>query len=411
MNTSEPIIRPTPLSLRDDEHDFCPACRGRRFIPVVTINDVPTNSCLMLDSRDEAVAYPRGDIALVFCETCGFIFNRAFDPKLTEYSERYEPTQAYSPTFVEFHKTLAEHLIDTLGLKGKTIVEVGCGQGEFLHLLCRRGGNSGLGFDPAVDVRREDVVRERADDVRLVADFFSDQSIGALKADFLCSKMTLEHIPAVDRFVAIIEQVARQSAPGMHLYLQIPESERILTEPAFWDIYYEHCNYFTEGVLRSLYARHGFVVEEATREYDGQYLALVGHFTGKPYKYDGASALARTRSLVLPFSAAFTKEIDKWRKVVAERVARGDRVVIWGSGSKGVSFLSALGDGGDISGVVDINPHRQGKFMVGSGHLIVGPADLRALKPATVIIMNRVYEREITDTLKSLGLSPEIFAL
>lgn len=380
-------------------------------MPVVTIKNVPTNSCLMLDSRDEAVAYPRGDIALVFCKTCGFIFNRAFDPKLTEYSERYEPTQAYSSTFLKFHKTLAKHLVDTLGLKGKTIVEVGCGQGEFLHLLCRHGGNAGLGFDPAVDERREDVVRERADNVRLVADFFSDQSIGALKADFLCSKMTLEHIPAVDRFVSIIEQVARQSAPGMCLFIQIPESERILTEPAFWDIYYEHCNYFTEGVLRSLFARHGFAVEEVTREYDGQYLALVGRFTGEPYKYDGASALARTRSLVRAFSAAFTREIDKWRKIVADRVARGKSVVLWGSGSKGVSFLSALGDDGEISAVVDINPHRQGKFMVGSGHPIVGPADLRALRPETVIIMNRVYQPEIRETLGSLGLSPEVFAL
>jgi SAM-dependent methyltransferase len=365
----------------------------------------------MLDSRAEAVAFPRGDIALVFCACCGFIFNRAFDPRLTEYSERYEPTQAYSPTFVEFHEALAKRLVSRLALKGKTIIEVGCGQGEFLHLLCRQGGNRGLGFDPSVDERREDVVRERADHVRLVADFFSDQSIGALEADFLCSKMTLEHIPAVDRFVAIIEQVARQSAPGMHLFLQIPESERILTEPAFWDIYYEHCNYFTEGVLRSLFARHGFAVEEVTHEYDGQYLALLGQFTGKPYEYDGGPALARTRSLVLPFATAFAEEVEKWRRIVAARAARGGRVVIWGSGSKGVSFLSALGDGGDISAVVDINPHRQGKFMAGSGHLIVSPADLRALKPATVIIMNRVYQREITGMLGSLGLSPEIFAL
>lgn len=411
MNAPEPVIRQNPLSLRDDEHDLCPACGGRRFVPVVTIKNVPTNSCLMLDSREEAVAYPRGDIALVFCETCGFIFNRAFDPKLTEYSERYEPTQAYSPTFLKFHEGLAKHLVDKFGLRGKTLVEVGCGQGEFLHLLCRLGANEGLGFDPAVDQRREDQVPLRADKVRLIADFFSDQSIGALKADFLCSKMTLEHIPAVNRFVSIIEQVARQSAPGMRLFLQIPESERILTESAFWDIYYEHCNYFTEGALRSLFARHGFAVEEVTREYDGQYIAFVGRFTGKPYEYGGAGALARTRREVVAFSAAFTKEIEKWRKVVTERVGQGKRVVIWGSGSKGVSFLSALGDGAGVSHVVDINPHRQNKFMIGSGHLIVSPADLRALKPETVIIMNRVYEPEIRETLDDLELAPEVFAL
>ena len=64
----------------------------------------------MLDSPEEARAYPRGDIELVFCEACGFVFNRALDPLLTEYSDRYEPTQAYSPTFQRFHRDLAGRL-------------------------------------------------------------------------------------------------------------------------------------------------------------------------------------------------------------------------------------------------------------------------------------------------------------
>lgn len=404
-------VRPNPLSLRDDEHGLCPACGGRAFMPVVTIKDVPTNSCLMLESRDEAIAYPRGDIDLVFCKDCGFIFNRAFDPKLTEYSERYEPTQAYSPTFLKFHEALAKRLVDNLGLRGKSIVEVGCGQGDFLHLLCRLGGNAGLGFDPALDERRADQVPIRADDVNIVADFFSSESARALKADFLCSKMTLEHLPAVDRFLEIAEQVARQSLPGMRLFIQIPEGERILIDHAFWDIYYEHCNYFTEDTLRRLFARHGFAVEDVTREYDGQYLTVVGRHIGKPYEYGDAAELKRIRDLARSFSAAFAKEIGKWRDLVAERARGGKRVVIWGSSSKGVSFLSALGDNGAISHVVDINPHRHGQFMVGSGHPIIGPDTLPTVRPDTVIVMNRVYEQEITDMLASLGLSPEIFAL
>jgi prephenate dehydrogenase len=117
------------------------------------------------------------------------------------------------------------------------------------------------------------------------------------------------------------------------------------------------------------------------------------------------------KGLVRAFSAAFAKEIDKWRKLVAERARRGKRVIIWGSGSKGVSFLSALGDDGAISHVVDINPHRHGQFMGGSGHPIIGPDTLPTVRPDTVIVMNRVYEQEITNMLASLGLSPEIFSL
>ena len=34
------------------------------------------------------------------------------------------------------------------GLRGKDIIEIGCGKGEFLLLLCEMGNNRGTGFDP-----------------------------------------------------------------------------------------------------------------------------------------------------------------------------------------------------------------------------------------------------------------------
>jgi len=48
--------------------------------PFIEFLDVPVNSCILLRTREEALAYPRGDIALGFCGGCGFICNLAFDP-------------------------------------------------------------------------------------------------------------------------------------------------------------------------------------------------------------------------------------------------------------------------------------------------------------------------------------------
>ena len=400
-----------PTSLRIAERGICPACGTKALKPVIEVKNVPTNSCLMLDTAEEAKAYPRGDIALVFCEACGFIHNATFDAQLTEYSERYEPTQAYSPTFLKFHKGLAERITAGHDFKGKTIVEVGCGQGEFLHLLCKIADAQGVGFDPCLDQRREDQVEERVDDVKLVGDFFSEKSIHGLKADFLASKMTLEHIPAVDNFASVVEQLARQSTPGMRIFIQIPESERILKDCAFEDVYYEHCNYFTETSLKGLFARHGFSIEGVSREYDGQYLAITGVYTGKASVPGMAGEVTRLKEMVATFKTAFAKKIAEWNKIVEDRTKAGKRVVIWGSGSKGVSFLAALSNNELISHVVDINPNRQGKFMVGTGHAIVGPADLATIKPDTVIVMNPVYKQEIAEMLARHGLKPELLAL
>lgn len=401
-----------PVSLRLSEQGACPACRSRALLPVLSVQNVPTNSCLMLDTAEEARAFPRGDIALMFCESCGFVHNSSFDPLLTEYSERYEPTQAYSPTFNAFHKDLAARVVARFGLRGKTVVEVGCGQGEFLHLLCRLGGNKGIGFDPCLDRRREDVVSERSADVRLVGQFFSEAVLDGLVTDLLLSKMTLEHIPAADHFASLVATVARNSPPGMSTFIQVPDGERVFQDCAFWDVYYEHCSYFTEASLKGLFARHGFRTDHVMREYDGQYLAIAAHYAGGAEATADATEIARLRSLVDRFSADYERTAGKWRDVVGERLDRGERVVIWGSGSKGVSFLGAIGErASGISHVVDINPHRQGKYMVGTGHPIVAPATLKELRPATVIILNPVYEREIAAMLDDMQLHPEIMTL
>ncbi|HHQ13887.1 MAG TPA: SAM-dependent methyltransferase, partial [Chromatiales bacterium] len=149
---------------------LCPTCGEGRMRVFFEIEDVPTNSCILLETEEAARAWPRGRVALAFCGECGFVLNVAFDPALTEYSERYEETQGFSPTFQKFHRQLATELVERHGLKHKKIVEIGCGKGEFLHLLCSIGENSGLGFDPAYIADREQPVT--GSDVQFVADYF-----------------------------------------------------------------------------------------------------------------------------------------------------------------------------------------------------------------------------------------------
>jgi SAM-dependent methyltransferase len=377
-------------------------------MPLAELRGVPTNSCLMLPSEAAARAWPRGDIVLRLCEACGFIANRAFEPRLTEYSERYEPSQGWSPAFRRYHRGLAERLAAAVPLQGRRVLEVGCGQGEFLHLLCGLTGATGLGFDPCLDPRRGDVVESRSDTVQLVPDFFDDATAASLRAHLLVSKMTLEHIPAVGRFAALCAQVARNSDPGMRLFVQVPDSLRILRDIAFEDIYYEHCCYFTEASLRGLFARHGFATEAVWRDYDGQYLGLLARFTGAPDEVAPAAELAEVAGLATAFAEAHAAKLAGWRA----RLADAGGVVVWGSGSKGTAFLRGLGDRADlVTHVVDINPHRQGMHMIGSGHAIVAPAALTGIRPDTVVVMNRVYVEEVGSALAALGLTPRLLAL
>ncbi len=368
---------------------------------------VPVNSCILVDSREAALDFPRGDIALAFCGHCGFVANVAFRTELTEYSGRYEETQGFSETFNRFHRALAHELVERLALKDKKVVEIGCGKGEFLALVCKLGGNHGLGFDPSYDDQRgvlSDV------DARVVKEFFGT-SHGAADADFVCCKMTLEHIPSTASFVRAARSALRP-ARGSTAFFQVPESLRILRDCAFEDVYYEHCSYFTAGSLARLFRAQGFDVNRLEIAYGGQYLTI----EGSPAESASAATLAgedtveEIRRHVSNFEARFAAKVGDWDRLVESRAGEGP-VVLWGSGSKAVSFLRAVEESAAIGQVVDINPYRQGHFMPGTGQRIVAPAELARIRPRAVIAMNPVYRAEIAEELARIGVSTELMAL
>ncbi len=118
--------------------------------------------------------------------------------------------------------------------------------------------------------------------------------------------------------------------------------------------------------------------------------------------------LAELSDLVDGFGPKFAERVARWQDELARFSRDGSKVVLWGSGSKGVSFLSTLGVDDQIQYAVDINPYRQGYYMPGSGVEIVDPEFLGQYAPDVVIIMNAIYRREIGEDLQKLGLAPEI---
>jgi SAM-dependent methyltransferase len=385
----------------------CPNCQAGTMQIFHRAQGVPTNSCILLETRDEAMAYPRGDITLGFCAGCGFVGNTTFDPKLTEYSGRYEETQGFSPTFQRFHRGLADRLITQFGLQDRDVLEIGCGKGEFLLLLCEQGRNRGVGYDPGY--RSDRHAPAPGENVRFVADFYTEDCTDT-DADFVCCKMTLEHITDTLEFVTMTRK-AQGDRPA-EIFFMIPEATRILTECAFEDVYYEHCSYFSPWSLDRLFSKAGFFPTAVGVEYGAQYLTIAATTTDTGVRPDiPAGQLDDLKRWVAEFPVLFAQQVAFWRSRLQELHSDGKKTVIWGSGSKGVSFLTTLGLTDEIAGAVDINPHRQGYFMPGTGHRILSPDELVDLKPDAVIVMNPIYKDEIAADLATRGLKPRMYAV
>jgi SAM-dependent methyltransferase len=400
--TNQPTI--TPLS---SQH--CPSCGHEGLLPFYEVQNIPVHSCLMLPTRQDALNFPTDNLALSVCHRCGFITNPIFDSRWSAYAPNYEDQQSFSGTFNQFAFNLAQRLVEKYDLHNKDIVEIGCSKGDFLLLLCELGRNRGVGIDPSVVPGR--VESEAVERVTFIQDYYSENHAEYV-GEFICCRHTLEHI----RPTAELVQTVRKSIGDRQdtvVFFEIPDTTRVLRDLAFEDIYYEHCSYFTPGSLARLFRSCGFEVIDLYRAYADQYLMIEARpvtsvsRTIHPFE----ETLEQTLADVQFFRDRIDQKLNYWRQRLAEIEQRKERVVIWGSGSKCVSFLTTLNAVNCIDYVVDINPHRHGRFIPGLGKEIMSPEFLKDYKPKQVIVMNAIYSNEIQQKLNEMGVSAEVVAI
>jgi SAM-dependent methyltransferase len=393
------------MSSRSTHTSFSSSPEGKESF--YTVRDVPVNSVLLVRSREEAESFPTGDIELAFCPETGFITNQVFSEDNVNYNAEYEETQGFSGTFSAFHRRLAQDLIDRYNLRNKTILEIGCGKGEFLTLLCEMGENEGIGFDPAYHPERN--TSPAAERITFVQDFYSEAYAGH-QADFVCCKMTLEHIPDVADFVGMVRRAVGENSDPV-VFFQVPDVRRVLRDVAFWDIYHEHCSYFSAGSLGRLFRRQGFDVLSLWTDYDDQYLMI----EAKPRAGEASDPLpeeespAELRADIRQFTEVVQRRLQNWRQLLVEGAETDRHVALWGGGSKAVAFLTTLGVKDEVRTVVDINPYKHGTYLPGAAHRVSAPSELVGNPPDVVIIMNPIYHDEIQADLRDLGLDPVLW--
>jgi SAM-dependent methyltransferase len=385
----------------------CPSCGSTGLKSFYKVNSVPVHSCVLKDSKDEALSFPEGSIDLGFCPACGFITNMAYDIKHCDYSTGYEDQQSFSATFNAFARGLAEKWVEKYDLHNKKIIEIGCGKGDFLRLICQIGDNHCIGIDPAFV---EDRV-ESAENIVFIRDYYSEK-YGYLKGDMICCRHTLEHIDQTAEFLRTIRKSIGDNTDTL-VFFEIPDAMRVLKEQAFWDIYYEHCSYFTPGSLGRLFRAEGFEILDLYTEFEDQYLIIETKASAKPVAkpHPSEEAPAETEKEVLKFEENIKSRLDYWMGFFNNAFGQGRKIAIWGSGSKCVAFMTTLGLRDQAGAIVDINPHRHAKFIPSIGKEIVDPQMLKDYHPDIVVIMNPIYRNEIAADLKAMGLDPELTAV
>lgn len=379
----------------------CPLCSSASTREFLRRGQVPVHQNLLAATQAQACAVPRGDLRMMVCDDCGFVFNAAFDPGLMDYGENYENTQSHSPKFARHMEELANHLLNECSVRGSIIVEVGCGKGGFLRLLVAGDpGNRGIGFDPSYVGEAEDFGGRLRFERRMYGSGHGD-----LKPDAVVCRHVIEHVA---RPVELLRQIRRALPAGARLFFETPCVRWILENTVVWDFFYEHCSLFCEASLAAAFRAAGFRAERVRRLFGDQYLWIEASVAGNDeYRSPHATSIPL---LAQTYSGQADAAVARWIAQVESLKARG-KVAIWGAGAKGATFVDLVDrDRSRIDCVVDINPSKQGQFIPGTGHPIVAPRELAERGIGSTILMNPNYALEIRDLLERERIDTRLVA-
>jgi SAM-dependent methyltransferase len=334
---------------------------------IYSVRNLPIFQNSMFESRELARNCTMGDVNLVRDPDSGIFVNRAFRPELMEYDAHYQNEQAVSAVFRSHLDNVAEIIGEHF--RGHSLIEVGCGKGHFLEHL-QHSGYQITGVDPAYEGTNPSVTRQ----------YFAPEL--KMRADGIVLRHILEH---VKNPITFLNSIRDANGGAGKIYIEVPCFDWICARRAWFDIFYEHVNYFR---ISDFYRMFG-VVHEAGKVFGGQYLYVVADL----------DSIRRRPGLWIDefeFPTDFLAGVEHHARNLKSHGR--SLAAVWGGASKGVIFTLFMERAGvRIDIVVDTNPAKQGKYLPGTGLKVYSPVEALEILPprSNVIVMNCNYLAEI----------------
>lgn len=336
----------------------------------------------------EDLAADRGlDLNLFQCSCCGLV---QLDCEPVRYFRDVIRAGGGTKTMTELRQSQYRHFIDLCHLEGKRILEVGCGQGEFLEML-RGFPVVGFGIE-----NRSDLVAMAVDKgLNVIRDFASDprHKIAGAPFDAFVQFNFIEHQPKPNEMVQCIRENLVEGGVGL---VTAPAFEYIRHD-CVYEIMRDHLAYYTDGALRFLFMRNGFdVLESGVVNRDTNYV------------------IVKKREVLT--SETFKTNIAEIKhglnEFVAQRKADGRKLAFWAASHQCFTAASFLERPEDVAYIVDSAKFKQGRYSPTSHIPIVSPETFYADPVDDILVLAPGYTEEIARLIRQhVGSGICIYAL
>lgn len=390
----------------------CIAC-GHALSPLMTLDDMPASAQNIPAASELAEDHPLS-LTLCQCPSCGLV---QFDTEPVDYYRDVIRAGGGTRTMTHLRHEEYARLLTAMQeqhIRGRRIVEVGCGRGEFLRMWQNLAedpeGAAALARDQARDPlsgqpnaaplhlvgieHKPSLVEEAnasADKKYRVYEGFATGDVRYPEGPFdaFVQFNFLEHQPDPCDMLRNIWHNLKPQALGL---ITVPSFEYILRYNGYYELLRDHIANYTEFTLQKLLQDCGFellsmdlvnrdTIEAIVRKADPDELSEL-HYSGRLID---VSAL---RDSYDRLSASVNAHID--------HLSESHRTMaIWGASHQGFTLAATTKLGGRVEYIIDSAPFKQSRFSPASHIPIVAPDYAVAHPVDEILIVAPGYTDEI----------------
>jgi len=324
------------------------------------------------------INYNVGNINLKIIKKYNYIYNSSFNERKIKYNKNYNNDQSASEVFNK-HLLNVKKIIDSKFNKNIKICEIGCGKAYFLNLLEKKYKNI-IGFDTTYEGRKKNIYKRYL------------TSKDKISADLIVLRQTLEHIPNHFNFLKMLKKILNINT---HILIEVPDLDWIIKKQAFWDITYEHINYFSKKTFQNLFNKP----VKIKNVFRGQYLLVLTKISKLNLKYNKKISIKKIS--IYKLSPKISEKIN-----YIEKQNTGE-IYFWGGSTKTLMFLCHCHQKNKILDkikfIIDIDVKKQNQYLQIVNKKIISPEKFFKIVSTKdlIVVSNSNYPEEVKQSLKT----------
>jgi SAM-dependent methyltransferase len=277
-----------------------------------------------------------------------------------------------------FREKQFKQFIDKYSLKGKKVIEIGCGRGDYLSII-----NQLDVVACGIEYSAESVKHCSDIGLNVIKGFVDSQKNILPDAPFDAFYMFsfLEHLPDPNAALRGINYNIVEDGIGI---IEVPNLDMILRRNLFSEFIADHIVYFMKDTLNLILDLNGFEVIECNEIW---------------HDYIISAVVRKKKALDI---SHFKEHQNKIRNELNNYINQFGykKVAVWGAGHQALAVISLTGLSEKIKYVIDSADFKQGKYTPATHLKIVSPDILEVDPVDAVIIIAGSYSDEVADILR-----------